>query len=150
VFSDMQFDQARKSGVGPWETGYERIKRKYNELGYEVPELVYWNLASRHAVGKPATAQTEGVTIMAGGGAGTMKAFLESLSGQEIEAEESEEEDAVMVEAEDEKNEGRKRQIDCEDEEGEGRKKKKKKKDPLTAMRALLSNPAYAGLKVVE
>ena len=149
VFSDMQFDNARKAkGAGPWETGYERIKRKYNELGYEVPELVYWNLASSGAIGKPATAQMEGVTIMAGGGAGTMKAFLECLSGQEIEAEESEEEDKVMVGAEDEKNEGRKRQIDCEEEEG--KKRKRKKKDPLTAMRTLLSNPAYAGLKVVE
>lgn len=149
VFSDMQFDKASDdSGIGPWETGYERIKRKYKELGYEVPEIVYWNLASLETIGKPATAQMEGVTIMAGGGAGTMKGFLECLSGQETEGEESEENDTVMVGMEDEKIEGKKRQIDSEDEEN--KRKKKKKMDPLSAMRSLLSNPAYAGLKVIE
>ncbi|RPB25185.1 hypothetical protein L211DRAFT_822636 [Terfezia boudieri ATCC MYA-4762] len=134
VFSDMQFDAAEGYGDGDgtptWETGYERLKRKYEEAGYELPTMVYWNLASTGSIGKPVTRQQKGVVMMAGGGAGTMKAFLADLGGDEYEdedekEEEEEEEDIVMV------------------------GKKKKKLDPVEAMRKLLANPAYEGLKIV-
>lgn len=47
VFSDMHFDSA-SSGRGStdrWSTSYERIERHFQEAGYEMPELVFWNLA---------------------------------------------------------------------------------------------------------
>jgi len=43
VFSDMQFD--RCGGDDRWTTSYERIQRKYTEAGYEMPKLIFWNLA---------------------------------------------------------------------------------------------------------
>ena len=162
VFSDMQFDQAEIGGdhTSKWETGYERVKRKYEEAGYEIPTMVYWNLASTGSVGKPATGQEKGVVMMAGGGAGTMKAFLVDLTGDgyeeggEGEGEEEdvvmveeggEEEDVVMIEEGGEEEVGGKKR---KGEEGEG-EAKKKKIDPITAMRKLLANPAYEGLRVV-
>ncbi|KJZ80139.1 hypothetical protein HIM_00853 [Hirsutella minnesotensis 3608] len=58
VFSDMHFDgaQAREmpdaEGVDEprppqtaWSSSYERIKAKFAAAGYEMPELVFWNLA---------------------------------------------------------------------------------------------------------
>ncbi|KAF8421768.1 hypothetical protein EV426DRAFT_607797 [Tirmania nivea] len=153
VFSDMQFDEAEYNNAytPKWETGYERLKRKYEEAGYELPTMVYWNLASAGSIGKPVTGEEKGVVMMAGGGAGTMKAFLADLAGDEYEDEEEnrkeedkEDEDIVMIGEEGGEVEGRKRKS----EEGEG-EKKKKKVDPVMAMRRLLANPAYEGLKVV-
>jgi len=153
VFSDMQFDQADPDGASTkWETGYERVKRKFEQAGYEIPTMVYWNLASIGSSGKPVTGEQNGVVMMAGAGAGTMKAFLADLAGDEYEGEEedkdNEGEDIVMIGAEgeeEEEAEGKKRKS----EETEEEKKKKKKIGPVTAMRKLLANPAYEGLKVV-
>ncbi|KAF8465111.1 hypothetical protein BDZ91DRAFT_772291 [Kalaharituber pfeilii] len=159
VFSDMQFDQAQSyypSTKNRWETGYERIKRKYEEHGYEVPEMVYWNLASTGARGKPVTGEKEGCVMMAGGGAGTLKAFLEAGLGKDEEEEEEEEtkeeqdenEEMVILGEDGEEMKGEKRKSG-EDAGEEGKKKKKKKVDPVTAMRRVLNNPAYEVLKVV-
>merc|ERR1712093_214155 len=41
VFSDMQFDAANGPG---WETHHERLSREWNEKGYELPSITYWNL----------------------------------------------------------------------------------------------------------
>ncbi|KAG8727669.1 hypothetical protein FRC12_022328 [Ceratobasidium sp. 428] len=47
VFSDMQFDASLTDrSVGGWKTTHERIADAYKEAGYEVPEIVYWNLQS--------------------------------------------------------------------------------------------------------
>ena len=50
VFSDMQFDQAEYN-CDSFETQYERIQRKFNELGTEIcgtpynpPKIIFWNL----------------------------------------------------------------------------------------------------------
>lgn len=45
VFSDMQFDASliNKSGGG-WETTHDRIVKAFKKAGYEMPEIVYWNL----------------------------------------------------------------------------------------------------------
>lgn len=44
IVSDMQFNQATN---GNDRTNYEVIKQKYQEAGYEMPKLVFWNVASR-------------------------------------------------------------------------------------------------------
>ena len=43
VISDMQFDQANKSGRA---TNWEEIERKYAEKGYTRPTIVFWNARS--------------------------------------------------------------------------------------------------------
>jgi len=49
VFSDMQFDQAAGTWkeVEGWETSHNAIVWAYAEAGYDVLEIVYWNLAGR-------------------------------------------------------------------------------------------------------
>ena len=41
VFSDMQFDQAQCHSRGWNKSSYERIKKAYEESGYEMPQLVF-------------------------------------------------------------------------------------------------------------
>ena len=93
VFSDMQFDQAEptwgKKGENPegkWDTAFKRIKKKYRKAGYEMPELVFWNLAGGRAgytgfgdpiAPKPVTAHEQNATLVTGYSQGTMKMFLE-------------------------------------------------------------------------
>lgn len=45
VFSDMHFDSAQGySAKDPWATHHQIIEKKFAAAGYDVPELVYWNL----------------------------------------------------------------------------------------------------------
>ena len=56
VISDMEFDQAtgnywRRNGSGMTtanaETVMETIERKWNQMGYQMPKLIYWNVDAR-------------------------------------------------------------------------------------------------------
>jgi len=74
-FSDMEFDRARTNN-GEWATDLEIIREEYAEAGYDVPELVFWNL--RYGRGsKPANYSEPGVNLLSGFSAGMMKSFLE-------------------------------------------------------------------------
>lgn len=84
VFSDMEFDNF--PGNHEWETTYERIKSEYTKAGYDVPELVWWNLAGvrpydyePEEAGAPApvTKEEEGCAMLCGYSAALMKTFLE-------------------------------------------------------------------------
>ncbi|KAG8906412.1 hypothetical protein FRB99_006914 [Tulasnella sp. 403] len=77
VFSDMQFDQARSSKAPSWETNHEKVVKAFNEAGYDVPELVYWNLAGRIAA-KPVTKDTPGVAMVSGFSGNLLKLFMEN------------------------------------------------------------------------
>ncbi|MCJ1399784.1 hypothetical protein MMC11_002987 [Xylographa trunciseda] len=144
VFSDMQFDEARLSSE-PLETAYERIKRKYAEAGYEVPQLIFWNL-SGNAGGygyheyrvppKPVTSGTEGTMLVSGYSQGMLKMFLENGHFEEsMEDEEAEGEDI-----EEDGDEGEMVEI----------KTKKRKVDPSAGMRRAIGHKAYSMLKVVD
>lgn len=43
IISDMEFDQ----GVAGY-TNYEQAKLKFEQAGYELPSVVFWNVNSRH------------------------------------------------------------------------------------------------------
>jgi len=148
VFSDMQFDAAETHG-NRWTTSFERIKKKFEEAGYEMPKLIFWNLAGGRAgygqygyeaerdetAPKPVTAEEAGVALVSGYSQGQMKMFLEN--GQfEDEIEEE-------VVAEDVKEED-------EDDVVDVRKTKKVKMDPLTIVKKAISHPAYSMLDVVD
>ncbi|THH27836.1 hypothetical protein EUX98_g6351 [Antrodiella citrinella] len=77
VFSDMQFDESRgdtRSGDA-WETNHDVIERAYREAGYEVPEIVYWNLAGSVTT-TPVLAEKQGVALMSGFSPNMMKVFM--------------------------------------------------------------------------
>lgn len=148
VFSDMQFDAA--GGNDRWTSSYERIQKKFKEAGYEMPRLIFWNLAGGRAgfgstdlsdesddgddvAPKPVTAAEENTALVSGYSQGQMKMFLEGGSFEEPEEEQE------IVE---------------EEEEGEGGevilKKQKKKQDPLAVVKKAISHEAYRMLKVVD
>lgn len=126
VFSDMEFDTAQ-TAKGDYATHHAIIRREFEEAGYELPELVYWNLAARSGKGsKPVTANEEGTALVSGYSAAMVKVFLEG-GEWEVEGEEWEE---VL---------------------GEGETKKvRKPMDPLAVMRKAVGHESFAGLKVFD
>lgn len=136
VFSDMQFDQC--GGDRRWTTSFERIQKKYKDAGYEMPQIIFWNLAGSHygdTAPKPVTATQEGTALVSGYSQGQLKMFLES--GQFGDPEEDEEEGDDLVETED----GDEVLVD---------KKEKKKTDPMAQVKKAISHDAYRMLKVVD
>ena len=63
IISDMEFDRATTSGVN--ETLFATIQREYKELGYDVPRLVFWNVASRSGA-IPVKENALGVALVSG------------------------------------------------------------------------------------
>lgn len=45
ILSDMEFDSATNEE----DTAHEMIARQYADAGYTLPNIIYWNLACRHA-----------------------------------------------------------------------------------------------------
>ncbi|RMZ72174.1 d-lactate dehydrogenase [Pyrenophora seminiperda CCB06] len=93
VFSDMQFDSA--GAPDRWTTSYDRIKKKYAEAGYEMPRLIFWDLAA-NSTSKPATMDDVDTALVSGYSQGMLKAFLESGAFEDEELVEIEGEDGVV------------------------------------------------------
>ncbi|GAB1730816.1 hypothetical protein NU195Hw_g1749t1 [Hortaea werneckii] len=148
VFSDMQFDAARGAEMfypqaekpRDWNTSYDRIKKKFEEAGYAMPKLIFWNLAGGRAgyeessdgnetAPKPVTAAEEGTALVSGYSQGQMKMFLDNgqFEDPEDEVTEVENEDGEVVVA-----------------------KVRAKQDPIATVRKAISHPAYRMLKVVD
>jgi hypothetical protein len=130
VFSDMQFDAAQR-GAQHWTTSYHRIQDKYREAGYEMPTLVFWNLAGNSA-SKPVTMDMQNTALVSGYSQGLLKVFLDGGSFAAA-AEEKEEEGVVATDMEDGVVEV-----------------KKAKSDPLALVRKAVGHPSYAMLRVVD
>ncbi|ORX39309.1 hypothetical protein BD324DRAFT_619219 [Kockovaella imperatae] len=93
-FSDMQFDQAAAHGseyhlnnAGTYGvTEYQRIKARFESAGYEMPEMVFWNLSAREEdddqpTNKVVQHDERGVAMMSGFSGALMKYFLQGASG---------------------------------------------------------------------
>lgn len=156
VFSDMHFDSATDSG--PWKSSYERIVAAFQEAGYEMPELVFWNLADSitnwgntnadEKLAKPVTAADKGTALVSGYSQAMLKVFMEG-GGFEDEEEEEEEKDENTEDSDDDMaiidNEGNEQ---AKEEKKE--KTEKKKLDPLSLVKRAVSHKAYKMLKVVD
>ncbi|EGR51124.1 uncharacterized protein TRIREDRAFT_75262 [Trichoderma reesei QM6a] len=158
VFSDMQFDAAERGYYGhhgdkdkiTWASSYERIKAKYEEHGYEMPELVFWNLAGGRAgygggggggqgdevAPKPVLAGEKGTALVSGYSQGMLKVFMDN--GMFDEAEEEEDGDGGEV------VEGDMVEVAAP---GEA---KKGKTDPLAVLKKAVSHKAYDMLRVLD
>ena len=110
VFSDMQFDEAggmldhyggyggyggygRRSQPSSWETHFERLQRRFAEVGkavcgepYAAPRIIFWNLRGNTS-GCPATADAPNTQLLSGFSPALLKLVM---SGADIVAEDEE------------------------------------------------------------
>ena len=70
LLSDMQFDQC----VSFDDSAHQMIKRKYKDAGYEVPNVVFWNLNSHDNV--PVKFDKSGTALVSGFSPAVMKGIL--------------------------------------------------------------------------
>lgn len=153
VFSDMQFDQCGGAQYG--ETEYDVAKRKFDEAGYPIPELVFWNLAAgggmkQQNTTKPVPADTPGVSLLSGFSGAMMKYFLgASQAGEEEVAIEEEE---ARVDAEWELHDADEPELSVTAKEIETAKlsKQKKRKDPLETLMAIIGAESFKGVVVID
>lgn len=61
VISDMEFNDSCVRGL----TNHKALELKYTLAGYKMPQLVYWNVASRHN-NLPVTHDANGVSLVSG------------------------------------------------------------------------------------
>lgn len=73
IISDMEFDSV--SG-GRNETNYEAAKHKFAAAGFQLPHVVFWNVASR-TTNVPTTAAATNVTLVSGLSQSTFRYVLE-------------------------------------------------------------------------
>lgn len=72
IFSDMQFDQCTDFD----HSAMESFEHKYAEAGYELPQIVFWNLNASGNV--PVKADKSGVALVSGFSPAVMKSLLNS------------------------------------------------------------------------
>jgi hypothetical protein len=72
IVSDMQFDQACRSNK---RTNFEQIQKLYRKAGYELPQLVFWNV---NAIGDnvPIKAHDTGTALVSGCSPSILKSVL--------------------------------------------------------------------------
>jgi hypothetical protein len=71
IMSDMEFNQATRIE----DTAIDMIKRKYEDSGYEMPKVVFWNIASRHD-NFPVGADENGTALVSGFSPSILKTVL--------------------------------------------------------------------------
>lgn len=87
VFTDMEFDCAhapnyaglyneKNQNLNKYETGYEIIKKKYEEHGLSLPKIIFWNLRDSKT-SFPVRQDTPGVALMNGFSSEMLKIFME-------------------------------------------------------------------------
>ncbi|KAK2745198.1 hypothetical protein FQN55_006323 [Onygenales sp. PD_40] len=146
VFSDMQFDAARgDSEVEKWETHQEIIQKAFEEKGYRVPELIYWNLAGRPKDGAPVTNDMVGTAMVSGQSQGMMKVFLEGGGFEDADADNDEEDVEMEME-----NKGDGAEGDGDGEEWGVVNKKEKTIDPMKIVWKAVGHEAFGMLKVLD
>jgi hypothetical protein len=71
ILSDMQFNQCVRNHS---ESAMEMIRRMYEEAGYTLPNIVFWNLRTSHGV--PVKISESGVALVSGFSPSIMKNVL--------------------------------------------------------------------------
>jgi hypothetical protein len=70
ILSDMQFDQCVRFD----DSAFQMISRKYEEAGYTMPKVVFWNLMARDNA--PVKFDQKGVALVSGFSPAILKAIL--------------------------------------------------------------------------
>jgi hypothetical protein len=73
IFSDMEFNQSDDS----WdESAHEMVERLFNESGYVLPKIVYWNLSVRNNKNVPVKFDKSGTVLVSGFSPSLLTAIL--------------------------------------------------------------------------
>jgi len=81
VISDMEIDRC---GNREW-TFYEKMSAKFHEAGYEIPNIIFWNVDSRHDVFH-ADSKRVGVQLCSGQSASVFKQIMSCVGMTPVEA----------------------------------------------------------------
>ncbi|KAF8058605.1 hypothetical protein FPV67DRAFT_1565466 [Lyophyllum atratum] len=124
IFSDMQFDKSSRtsSDAASWATNHDAIERAYKAAGYEMPQIVYWDLAQHGTV--EVQGDREGVALMNGFSPALLKVFM----GEE-----------VVEEYEEITEDGETRTVKVQEEF-----------NPVSVMRKAVMKKSFDGLVVVD
>ena len=71
IMSDMEFNQATRGN----ETAMKMIERQYNEAGYTIPKIVFWNIQSRQD-NIPVSFDKNGAALVSGFSPAILKSLL--------------------------------------------------------------------------
>ena len=80
VISDMEIDDC---GDGDW-TFYDNMKYKFEKYGYEIPNIIFWNVNSRHDVFH-ADANRKGVQLCSGQSTAIFKQLMQCIGMNPVE-----------------------------------------------------------------
>ena len=84
IISDMQFDHARDYG-SRWDRSImENIKAKWNRYGYEMPNLIFWNVNAASGGGNIPMKDKDGVTFVSGASPAIFTQILTGKTGQDL------------------------------------------------------------------
>ena len=75
IISDMEFDDCSEDAD---ETNFEKAKRSFESAGYELPQIICWNVQSRHKQ-QPVRMDERGVALVSGH---TPRLFQMMMSGE--------------------------------------------------------------------
>ena len=81
VISDMEIDYC---GDRNW-TFYEKMSEKFRKYGYQIPNIIFWNVASRHDV-LHADANRAGVQLVSGQSASVFRQVMQCVGLNPVEA----------------------------------------------------------------
>ena len=81
VISDMEIDYC---GDKNW-TFYEKMSRKFGKYGYQIPNIIFWNVASRHDVFH-ADRSRAGVQLVSGQSASVFRQVMQCVELNPVEA----------------------------------------------------------------
>lgn len=133
VFTDMEFD-AEHNGMDTYLTTHEFIKKEYRDAGYELPELVWWNLCSndsyiyRKGMITPVQKDEAGVSLLAGFSSSMIKTFFEG----DVDEDGDEDEDEIL------------------DSQAQKPLQEKPKKTPIDFMLKAVHHESFKSLVVVD
>ena len=81
VISDMEIDYC---GDRNW-TFYEKMARRFTDHGYQIPNIIFWNVASRHDVFHADKSRT-GVQLVSGQSAAMFRQVMQCVGMNPVEA----------------------------------------------------------------
>ena len=84
IISDMEIDECAEDGYH-YNTAVEIIEKEFESYGYKLPNLIFWNVESRHNVFH-ADANRRGVQLASGESAAVFKSVIECLNLSPFEA----------------------------------------------------------------